>query len=332
MVIFDNSMKNFLVDFKPTEFQMFSLQNFKYGLYELLLYLMKVNAKKVLSLNNISKSYQNNLVINNFSVDFNYGNSVGIIGKNGSGKSTILKISCGLLKPDSGNVLLMGKSFDSTEESLLIKSRMGVVLHEDMLYPQLTVFENLNFYSKILGIKNVNNKIEELSTLLNLSDYLKISVSKLSNGNKKRVSFAKSLLNDPDILFADEPESNLDDNGKEIVSKIFNDRRKRGLTNFFSTHSEIFLEKCSNHLINLNILNFVINEKLKFKDFSETLKRILKSKTHQFPFDGKYLIKNGMQQGSLMGIVLKEIEEEWIKNNFKISKERVREIIVLRSN
>ena len=212
---------------------------------------MKVNAKKVLSLNNISKSYQNNLVINNFSVDFNYGNSVGIIGKNGSGKSTILKISCGLLKPDSGNVLLMGKSFDSTEDGLLIKSRMGVVLHEDMLYPQLTVLENLNFYSKILGIKNVNTKIEELSTLLNLSDYLKISVSKLSNGNKKRVSFAKSLLNDPDILFADEPESNLDDNGKEIVSKIFNDRRKRGLTNFFSTHSEVFLEKCSNHLINL---------------------------------------------------------------------------------
>ena len=62
---------------------------------------MKVNAKKVLMLTKISKSYQNNLVINNFSLDFNYGDSVGIIGKNGSGKSTILKISCGLLKPDS---------------------------------------------------------------------------------------------------------------------------------------------------------------------------------------------------------------------------------------
>ena len=155
---------------------------------------MNVNAKKILSLSKISKSYQNNLVINNFSININYGDSVGIIGKNGSGKSTILKISCGLLKPDSGNVLLMGKSFDSTEESLIIKSRMGVVLHEDMLYPQLSVLENLNFYSKILGIKNIHDKIEELSTLLNLTKYLKISASKLSNGNKKNYILFKKTL------------------------------------------------------------------------------------------------------------------------------------------
>tara|TARA_Y100000768_G_scaffold101969_1_gene74511 strand:+ start:4188 stop:5456 length:1269 start_codon:yes stop_codon:yes gene_type:complete len=87
-----------------------------------------------------------------------------------------------------------------------------------------------------------------------------------------------------------------------------------------------------NHLINLNILNFAINSKLKLKDFSETLNRILKTKTHRLNFDGNYLMKHGMQQGALIGRVLKEIEEEWMKNNFKISKNRVKEIIRSHSN
>ncbi len=86
------------------------------------------------------------------------------------------------------------------------------------------------------------------------------------------------------------------------------------------------------HLINLNILNFVVNSNLKFNYFSENLEKILKSKTHKFSIDGKYLIKNGMRQGSLLGKVLKEIEEEWIKNNFKISKDRIKQIILSHSN
>ena len=82
-----------------------------------------------------------------------------------------------------------------------------------------------------------------------------------------------------------------------------------------------------NHLINLSILNFVLNNKLKVVDFSKTLKSILKSKTYKFEIDGKYLIDNGMQQGALMGKVLNQVEEEWIKNNFKITEDRVKEII-----
>ncbi|MBD1147029.1 CCA tRNA nucleotidyltransferase [Pelagibacterales bacterium SAG-MED28] len=87
-----------------------------------------------------------------------------------------------------------------------------------------------------------------------------------------------------------------------------------------------------NHLINLNILNFVINKKIKLKDFSDTLKKILQSKKKNFPVDGKYLMDNGMKQGSQMGKVLKKIEEEWIKNNFKISEDQMKEIIRLHSN
>jgi poly(A) polymerase len=84
-----------------------------------------------------------------------------------------------------------------------------------------------------------------------------------------------------------------------------------------------------NHLINLNILNFVNNSKYKFKDFSDILKKILQSKAHSFPFDGKYLIQYGMKEGSTLGKVLKIIEDEWIENGFKISNERVKEIIKL---
>ena len=77
---------------------------------------------------------------------------------------------------------------------------------------------------------------------------------------------------------------------------------------------------------------FAINSSTKLKDFSDTLSKILKSKTHKFNIDGKYLIENGMQQGLLVGKALKEIEEEWIKNNFQITKERVKEIIHTYSN
>ena len=87
-----------------------------------------------------------------------------------------------------------------------------------------------------------------------------------------------------------------------------------------------------NHLIELNILNFVINTKIKLKDFSEILKRILKSKIHKFSIDGNYLMKNGMQQGAIIGKVLEKIEEEWIRNNFQITEDRVQELIRQHSN
>jgi len=82
-----------------------------------------------------------------------------------------------------------------------------------------------------------------------------------------------------------------------------------------------------NHLINLNILNFVNNSKYKVKDFFDIAKKILSSKNHFFQINGKYLIQNGMREGSELGKVLKIIEDEWIINGFKISKDRVKEII-----
>jgi len=101
-----------------------------------------------------------------------------------------------------------------------------------------------------------------------------------------------------------------------------------GNKNFFGKDLEknIYLNN-KNHLINLNILNFVNSPEYKLKDFLETFKKIVQSKTHLFSIDGKYLIENGMKEGSKLGVVLKKIEEEWIVNGFKISKDRVKELI-----
>ena len=98
--------------------------------------------------------------------------------------------------------------------------------------------------------------------------------------------------------------------------------------NFFYRDLEknIYLNN-KNYLINLNIINFVNNLKYKLNDFSKIFKMILKSKVHLFPIDGKYLMNNGMKEGSTLGRVLKIIEKEWIVNGFKISKDRVKEII-----
>ena len=103
--------------------------------------------------------------------------------------------------------------------------------------------------------------------------------------------------------------------------------------NFFNKDLEknIYLHS-KNYLINLNILNFIINPKLKHQNFSEISKKILNSKTHKLSINGKYLIKNGMKQGSAVGEALKIIEKEWLKNNFQITKKRVKEIIQIHSS
>ena len=197
---------------------------------------------------------------------------------------------------------------------------------------------------KILDLKNfINvNKSTYLKEIFTLTFPEFENLQRLERLKKicKNLQINRELL--LAVLLIDEKDSheyfghkyNLSNNIKDNINLLAkNFRILKENRNFFVKDLEknVYLQG-KNHLINLNILNFVINTKIKFKDFSETLKRILKSKTHRFTIDGQYLMENGMQQGSLMGIVLKAIEKEWMKNNFSISKERVKEIIRSYSN
>tara|TARA_B100000963_G_scaffold206587_1_gene179912 strand:+ start:1472 stop:2734 length:1263 start_codon:yes stop_codon:yes gene_type:complete len=197
---------------------------------------------------------------------------------------------------------------------------------------------------KILDLKNFI-KLNENSFLKEIFSLIFPEFENLERLNRLIKIFNHSKIN-RDLLLAvlliDEKNSqdyfghkyNVPNDTKENLNLLAkNFKLLKENKNFFNRDLEknIYLYD-KNHLIDLNIINFAINSKLKFKEFSENFNRILKTKTHQFPYDGKYLIENGMQQGSLIGKVLKQIEEEWIKNNFKISNERVREIIQLNSN
>ena len=162
--------------------------------------------------------------------------------------------------------------------------------------------------------------LRRLERLIKICDYSQVSMNLL---------LAILLIDDQDTHEYFGHKYNISNNIKDNLNFLAkNFKLIKEKKSFFNKDLEknVYLHN-KNYLINLNILNFVINSSTKLKDFSDILSKILKSKTHKFNIDGKYLIENGMQQGSLVGKALKEIEEEWIKNNFQITKERVKEII-----
>ena len=209
----------------------------------------------------------------------------------------------------------------------------------------------------LIGIKKISKEriLVELFKILNLKSFINLNEStylkEIFNlifpefANLKRLVRLKKILNSSKInlnlllaiLLIDKDSNheyfchkyNVSNDIKDDLNLLAkNLKLLQNNKDFFTKDIEkhIYLNDKS-HLINLNIINFTANSKYNLKNFSEVMKNILKSKTHKFDIDGKYLINKGMREGVLMGKVLKKIEEEWMENNFKISDVRVQEII-----
>lgn len=189
-----------------------------------------------IEVNNLFKQFKSALAVNNISFKINKGTIIGLLGPNGCGKSTTIGMMLGLIKPTSGTVVINGQNIENNRTSLLEK--MNFISPYIELPKRLTVEENLKVYGRLYGVKNLEGKISEIMEKLNLTEFKKRKTGELSSGQKNRVSLAKALINDPEILLLDEPTASLDpDVGDNIRTFIEDFASKKSATILLASHN-----------------------------------------------------------------------------------------------
>ena len=201
-----------------------------------------------IEVNNLTKKFKNTLAVKNINFKINKGSIIGLLGPNGCGKSTTIGMMLGLIKPTSGKVLINKQNIENNRTSLLEK--MNFISPYIELPKKLTVEENLKVYGRLYGVKNLKEKINNLMEKLNLVEFRSRKTGELSSGQKNRVSLAKALVNDPDILLLDEPTASLDpDVGDSIRGFIENFASGKGKTILLASHNMNEVERLCNEVM-----------------------------------------------------------------------------------
>ena len=157
----------------------------------------------------------------------------GLFGPNASGKTTLLRVLAGLLRPTTGTVTLFGQALTTRDEAL--RARIGYAGHRSGLYGRLSVMENLELFEQLYGIAG-RGRSSQLVEQLGLSERASTAVSDLSAGYRRRAAVARALLHEPDLLLLDEPYANLDDEAAERVSNAITSWRAPGRCALIATH------------------------------------------------------------------------------------------------
>ncbi|RFB12019.1 ABC transporter ATP-binding protein [Bacillus sp. HNG] len=193
----------------------------------------------VIELTNISKSYGDVKAVDSITLQVKKGEVLGIIGANGAGKSTTLEIMMGIRKPDSGTVKVLGMNVE--EASNEIKQKIGIQLQQTALYDRIKVKEALKLFSSYYDKKR---DLQEIIETLGLKPYLNKYVKNLSGGWQQRTSLALALVNDPEIIFLDEPTTGLDPQARRDLWSCINRYRDEGKTILLSTH---YMDEAQRH-------------------------------------------------------------------------------------
>ena len=192
-----------------------------------------VNNMYSIEIKDLTKKYKEKTAVNNMSLQIKEGELFALLGVNGAGKTTTIKMLSGLILPTSGDITI--EKMNMKKETLKIKEILNVSPQETAIAPNLTVKENLEFMAGVYQIKDSNKKIDELIKLFKLNDVLSKKAKTLSGGWQRKVSIAISLINDPKILFLDEPTLGLDVIARKELWKII-ESLKGKITIILTTH------------------------------------------------------------------------------------------------
>ena len=173
---------------------------------------------------NLKKSYGTKEAVKNINFEIKENEIIGLLGPNGSGKTTTIGMILGLLKPTSGEVLINGLKIE--ENPIEILQKINFISPYIELPKKLTVKQNLIVYGKLYSVKNLNQKIDYLVSKLRLENLLNRVTGELSSGQKNRISLAKAIINDPNVLLLDEPTASLDPEIGDFVRTFLENYKK----------------------------------------------------------------------------------------------------------
>lgn len=184
---------------------------------------------------NVSKAFGRVPVLRGLSLEVREGEVLSLLGLNGIGKTTLIRVLAGLTKPDSGFVKIMGLS--PVLQGQLVRRGIGVVTHDPLLYDDLTVLENLKFAGRMFGLDRLDARIEAVADSLGVATRLNQRTGGLSHGLRKRISIVRALIHEPSVLLMDEPESGLDQQAIDLLESVIGGLARAGRTVVMTTHS-----------------------------------------------------------------------------------------------
>ncbi|MGB8645431.1 MAG: ABC transporter ATP-binding protein [Anaerolineae bacterium] len=231
----------------------------------------------MIELKQVSKHYGKFTAVDALDFHVDDGEIVGIIGHNGAGKSTTLKMIAGLVAPTSGEVRVMGH--DMSKDSTAAKRVIGYLPEESPLYENMTAREYLLFFSEVYGLprKQAQARIDELLGELNLPQQDQLT-GEFSKGMKRKVAIARALLHDPKLLILDEPNSGLDPLTSFFIINYFKTLRQQGHTILLSAHNLFHVEHICDRVA------IIKNGRMVICDSMETIRRSLGSREYQIVF------------------------------------------------